>query len=296
VGLSLEYVGKETANNLRRNVLMSTAAVLCVAVSLALVGMALLIKQGVANATIQWKNGVDLSIFMNTDASLQQSQAVASELTSLQQTGLVRRFSYVNQDQAYAEFKKMEGNTPELVESVKATDLPPSYRVVPSHAELISQIGERFRSTAGVKDVVYSKDAVNSLLHLTHILQVSLLVFAGVLLLSAGLLIVNTIRMAIYSRRREVAVMKLVGATNWFIRIPFMVEGMIQGLVGAGAAFVFVYAVRNVLHHVGHRNAFLGPLVVTSSEAIGTGIFILLVGAFIGVVGSGLAVTQFLDV
>src|ERR1700686_2465502 len=100
MAISLEYVTKETANNLRRNVLMSSAAVLCVAVSLALVGMALLLKKGEAKATIQWRNGLDLSIYMNVDASQQQSQAVATELASMQQTGLIKSFYYVDQPHA----------------------------------------------------------------------------------------------------------------------------------------------------------------------------------------------------
>lgn len=293
MAISVEYVTKETANNLRRNVLMSSAAVLCVAVSLALVGMALLLKQGVSNATIQWRNGVDLSIYMNVDASPTQTQAVAAELAAMPD---VKRFYYVNQDQAYQEFKKMMGGTPEFVESVKATDLPPSYRVVPRHPELISQIGDRFRSREGVKDVVYGKDAVNALLKITRALQLGLLLFAAVLLLAASLLILNTIRMAIFSRRREVAVMKLVGATNWFIRIPFMIEGMIQGLLGAVVAFAFVYSLRNVLSHVVHNNPLFKQLIVTSGEAIGTGVFIVMVGALVGAVGSAVAVSRFLDV
>src|SRR5712692_9014453 len=128
---------------------MSSAAILCVAVSLALVGMALLLKQGVSNATVQWRNGVDLSIYMNVDASPSQTQAVATELSSMPD---VKHFFYVDQTHAYAEFKKMMGGTPEFVESVKATDLPPSYRVAPRHPELIGQIGDRFRNREGVKD------------------------------------------------------------------------------------------------------------------------------------------------
>ncbi len=293
--MSVEYVAKETANNLRRNVLMSSAAVLCVAVSLALVGMALLLKQGVANATIQWRNGVDLSVYMNVDATPTQTQAIATELAGMPD---VKKVYYVDQAQAYAEFKKMFADTPEFAESVSAKDLPPSFRVVPTHAELIDQIGARFNNSAGVNRVVYGKEEVHALLSITRVLQIGLLFFATVLLVSASLLILNTIRMAIFSRRREVGVMKLVGATNWFIRIPFMAEGMIQGVAGALVAGAFVLSLRNVLFHLVHHshNTFLGPLVVSTHDAIGTGIFITLVGAGVGAVGSAVAVTRFLDV
>jgi cell division transport system permease protein len=292
MAISVEYVAKETANNLRRNVLMSTAAVLCVAVSLALVGMALLLKQGVANATIQWKNGVEMSIFMKPDASSSQTKAVDSELRSMPD---VKSFYYVDQPSAYKEFKTMYGGTPDFLDAVQATDLPPSYRVKAVHTELIGSVGQRFVNTQGVKQVVYGKQEVDALLKVTRGLQIGLLFFATVLLISASLLILNTIRMAIFSRRREVAVMKLVGATNWFIRIPFMIEGMIQGLVGALVAFGFVYFLRNLLSNV-TANSFFRNLVVSQGEALTTGLFIVVVGAAVGAIGSLVAVSRFLDV
>jgi cell division transport system permease protein len=293
MAISVEYVAKETVNNLRRNVLMSTAAVLCVAVSLALVGMALLLKQGVANATIQWKNGVELSIFMKPDATPSQIQAVGTQLKGMPD---VRGFSFIDKNQAFTECKKMAVcGTPEMADTVQPSDMPTSYRVKATHVELISQIGARFTGTAGVDTVEDGKKIVGPLLKVTRGLQLGLMFFALILLTSAALLILNTIRMAIFSRRREVAVMKLVGATNWFIRIPFMIEGMLQGLVGALGAFMFVYFLRNLLSSVAHGTAF-NSLVVTPGEAFNTGILIVVIGAGVGAVGSAVAVSRFLDV
>jgi len=293
MGPSVEYVAKETANNVRRNLLMASASVLCMAVSLMLVGAVLLIKQGVANATIQWRNGVDMSIFMNIDATPDQNKAVAGQLAASPD---VKRFHYVNQDDAYREFKRMYGNSPDIVESVTANVLPPSYRVVPRRPELIGQIGDRFKNEPGVKEVVYGKDAIDALLRITRIAQYTILFLAGVFLVSAALLILNTIRMAIFSRRREVAVMKLVGATNWFIRVPFMLEGLLQGLVGGLIAFLAVYIGRDLISNLIGNNQLFRQLVVSPGEAVGTGIFLTVVGALVGGVGSGLAVTRFLDV
>ena len=119
---------------------------------------------------------------------------------------------------------------------------------------------------------------------------------AGVLLLSAVLLILNTIQLAIFARRREVAVMKLVGATNWFIRVPFMLEGMVEGLVGAGAAVAVVTVVRNLLAGAVGDNTLGNQLLPPSGDVIGTGIFVLLAGTVLGTVGSAFAVRRFLDV
>jgi cell division transport system permease protein len=143
---------------------------------------------------------------------------------------------------------------------------------------------------------VFARDVVETLLKVTRALQIGIVAVAGVLLLSAVLLILNTIQMAIFARRREVAVMKLVGATNWFIRVPFMLEGMVQGIVGATAAFGVVALVRNLLAGAVGDNTLGNQLLPPSGDVIGTGIFVLFAGAVIGTVGSAFAVRRFLDV
>ena len=295
MALSVDYVVRETFTNLRRNMLMTFAAVLTVAVSLSLVGGALLLRQGVNNATIQWKGGVELSVFMQPDAPPNQSEAVESELSKLPE---VKSFTYVDQQAAYEEFSQMFANSPDMVESVSAKDLPPSYRVVPKQAEFVEVIGERFKKREGVRDVVYAKDTVDTLLRVSRILQWLVFGVAVVLMGSASLLILNTIRMAIFARRREVAVMKLVGATNWFIRVPFMLEGLVQGLVGAGLAFGVVFAMRTFIEQAVNRYELqlIDQLVVSTQEVVGTGLFLLFVGAAVGAVGSFIAVRRFLDV
>ncbi|MHB8464192.1 MAG: permease-like cell division protein FtsX [Acidimicrobiales bacterium] len=293
MALSLEYVAKETGNNLRRNVLMTTGAIVCVAVSLVIVAIALLVRQGVSTATIRWRHGVDMNVFMKPNADASQTEAIRSQLKAMPD---VQSFQYCDQTCAYKEFKKMFANTPEFLDPVAQADLPPSFRVVPVHPELISQIGGRLTGQPGVSVISYAKDAINSLLKVTHYAQIICFTLAVILLILAVLLIVNTIRMAIFSRRREVAVMKLVGATNWFIRIPFMTEGMIQGVLGAGVAFVVVYVLRDVVFHLMSKQSLFINLVASTHDVIGTGIALLLVGAIVGTAGSAAAVSRFLDI
>lgn len=296
MAISLDYVVRETVTNLRRNLLMTFAAVLTVAVSLSLVGGALLIKQAVSKATIQWRGDVELSIFLNPDVAPSQKDAVETQLEAIKGTE-VRRYNFVDKEAAYEEFQTMFSGQPDFIESVSAEDLPPSFRVVPREPELVETIGERFEALEGVKDVTYAKDTIDTLLTVTNVLQWIIWTIAGVLLVSAALLILNTIRMAIFARRREVAVMKLVGATNWFIRVPFMLEGLVQGMVGAGVAFLVVFFGRTAVETlIEDNNTFLRQFVVSGGEVLGTGIFILLVGAAVGAVGSAIAVSRFLDV
>ncbi|MEA3077062.1 MAG: cell division transport system permease protein [Actinomycetota bacterium] len=293
MAISVDYVVRETFTNLRRNLLMTTAAVLTVAVSLSLVGGALLLQQAVNKATVQWRGGVELNIFLNPDVAANQREALQTELENMPQ---VKKVTYVDQDAAFNEFKQMFANSPDMVESVTPKDLPPSFRVVPRQPELVDAVGERFTKREGVKEVVYARETVQTLIRVTFYLKWGIAVIAGVLLLSAALLILNTIRMAIFARRREVAVMKLVGATNWFIRVPFMLEGMIQGLVGAAGAFIAIWFGRTVIERLIQGNTLLSQFVVSGGDVLGTGIFILVVGALVGGVGSAIAVSRFLDV
>ena len=293
MSLKVDYFARETATNLRRNVFMTTAAVVVVAVSLALVGGALLLKQGVDKATIQWKGGVEGSIFMRADAAPEEIDAVDRELRAMPE---VKKVRFVTKQGAYDEFRKMFSNSPDMLETLSVDQMPPSFRVVPRQAQQIDVIGNRFKDAAGVRDVVYAKDTVKALLSVTRYAQLLIWSVAIVLLAAASLLILNTIRMAIYSRRREVAVMKLVGATNWFIRVPFMFEGLVQGLIGAAAAFGVVFIVRNFAQHAVRHVELFREFAVSTNEVIGTGIFLVVVGMIVGALGSAVAVTRFLDV
>jgi cell division transport system permease protein len=293
MALRVDYVTRETANNLRRNLLMTSAAVLTVAVSLALVGGALLFRQGVQNATVQWRGGVELNIFLKPEATQAQTDAVQRQLDALPQ---VKRVRYCDKQCAFAEFKSLFANEPEFQDAVTADDLPPSFRVVPTSPELTEQVGRQFVNRPGVYKVKYAEKEIKTLLNVTKWAQRFILAIALILLLSAAVLILNTIRMAIYSRRREVAVMKLVGATNWFIRVPFMFEGLVQGLSGAALAFGAVVLGRNLLLDVIRNNDLLKQFYVSSGEVFGTGIMMILVGVIVGAVGSAVAVNRFLDV
>ena len=246
---------------------MASAALLTVAVSLTLVGGALLVKRGVDRATVQWKDNVELSIFMKPDASAPESDAIDRQLKAMPE---VKRYHYVSKPEAFEEFRKIFANEPDVRDSLTVEQIPPSYRVVPKQAEQTKVIGERFDDTAGVFRVSYAKEEVDALVSVTNFLQIMLWAVAAVLLAAASLLILNTIRMAIFARRREVAVMKLVGATNWFIRIPFMLEGLIQGLAGAALAYGIVWIGRDLIQGriTGARNdiQLFKQFLVTSGD------------------------------
>jgi cell division transport system permease protein len=296
----LSYIGRETWANLRRNLTLTIAALLTIAVTLTLVGVWLLAQKAVSNTTQRWKGGVEFIVFMKADAAQEQIDAVGRDLRANPQVQ-ADKLRFVDKQAAYEEFKRLYPDTPELVNTLTPDMMPTSYRVVPKtdDATVIDGIGSQFQKKAGVQDVVYAKQAVEWIYTVSNFLRWVFVAVALALGLGSVILIWNTIRTAMFARRREIEVMKLVGATNWFIRIPFMVEGLIQGLVGAVLACLFVWGANsfwtsNVVDKINVVD--LQQLQVSSGQLRLTCLILLLVGMFVGTLGSGIAVTRFLDV
>ena len=292
--ISAEYFAKETASNLWRNRLMTIAAILTVAVSLSLVGAALLLKQGAANAEIEWQRGTQVAVWMQPNATASQTKAVDQQLASMPYV-----HSCVYRDQAYDYNEAKHLLTPDEFQSLTPAAMPSSFRCTPTQPADAQLVIQKFNGYPGVRDVTAPLQQIHTMEETITVLQWVFISIAVVLLLSAAMLILNTIRMAIFARRREVSVMKLVGATNSFIRIPFMSEGLLQGLIGSLGAAVIVYGLHALLNHLGNPdnpNAVLTQMRMSGWEVLGTDAVVVLVGILIGSVGSGIAIRRFLDV
>jgi Cell division protein len=289
------YFARETWVSLRRNVLMTTAGVITVAVSLCVLGGALLMTRLVDHGTQRWKDGVEFEIFMNPEATKLQTDAVQSALTGDTD---VDHFKFLTKDDAYKEFKRLFGREqPDLVSTISAQDLPESFRVAPRRAELTKAVADRYRSLAGVKSVDTADKAVKDLLDTSRWIRIGFFSIFAALLFASLFLIVNTIRLATFARRREIEVMKLVGASNWFVRVPFMLEGMVQGVIGAAVGVAAVWGLRQVLTNaIPTKNTFWHGWYVGPSDAWQISIIVLLLGAGIGVIGAIVGLRRFLDV
>ena len=278
------YALKETISNLWRNRMMTIAAVLCVAVSLSLVGSALLLKQSAAQASVVWQQGTRVTVWMQPTASTSEISGVRSQLADLP---IVKNCVYYTQAQDLKEAKQLLPQNEWGVLTVLT--MPSSFGCVPTVPSDAFVVINTFEKLPGVYQVTAPGQQIREMNKVIRVLQIVFLALAAVLLLSASVLILNTIRMAIFARRREVSVMKLVGATNWFIRIPYIIEGFIQGLLGAAVAIVAVTALHTwyPLHNEFQLN---------TSALLGTNAVVLVVGVVIGSVGSAIAIRRFLDV
>jgi cell division transport system permease protein len=294
--VSAGYVSREAVTNLWRNRLMTVAAILTVAVSLALVGSSLLLKQGASRATVQWQNGVNALVWVNPNASASQANAIHTELM---QSPYIKSCLFRSQAYDYNEAKVML--PADEVQATTQSDYPSSFRCVLNDPSQAPAVYQEFIGKPGVFNVKYPGQQIKTMQSVIRILQWVFLSVAVVLLLSASVLILNTIRMAIFARRREVSVMKLVGATNWFIRLPFMAEGLIQGLLGAGVAVLVVLALYwgiglDATKTAANQGSIIAQMSLGGWEVAGTCMLVAVVGVVVGVVGSAFAVRRFLDV
>ena len=207
----------------------------------------------------------------------------------------------LTQDDAYALLKEMLADDPDLVNEVSPESLPPSYRVVPVDAdgELIESLAAQFRQRPGVYSVETGRQQVDAIKEWFNSFRWIVLLMSLVLSIASVMLIFNTIRVAMFARRREIEVMKLVGATNSFIRFPFILEGMIHGLLGGILGAVAAGFLRNYVEDLFGRSeilAFFQSFTVTNSQFNTVAIMTVVAGALVGAIGSAFAAGRFLDV
>jgi cell division transport system permease protein len=295
MAVSVDYVVRETASNLWRNRLMTVAAVLTVAVSLSLVGAALLLRQGSANATGTLERGTQVTVWMEPNANAQEIAAVKTELSQLNY--VVQPCAYWDKARNFAEARRLLPS--DVFQATTQAEMPTSYWCTPVALADAAQVVHTFSGTAGVLSVTEPQQTIHNEETVINVSKWVCLAIAIVLIVSAAVLILNTIRMAIFARRREVSVMKLVGATNWFIRVPFMSEGLLQGLFGSLLAALVVYFVYLFINHEGggktSSNIFTA-MHMSGSEVLLTNVVVVIVGMAIGSIGSAIAIRRFLDV
>jgi cell division transport system permease protein len=296
----IRYTLREMWASLTRNLTLTVAAVITSMVSLFLFGMTLLIQQAFDNQLSQWTGGVKMIVYVKNGTETDAVDRIEQALKSRPE--IIKKVEYCSVECSLGQAQKLFAADPESLKFLSEKNIPSYFSVEPVDKESIQQlvsIRQSFVEQPGVLRADFPSDQITVLGKLKSFFGVRTYVMSGVLLFASILLIWNTIRTAMFARRREIEVMKLVGATNWFIRLPFMLEGLLQGLAGAvfGSALLLL---GNADWTRGVRrfptNAGLGGFVVTDGYPIRVVIFMVLLGAFVGAVGSATAASRFLDV
>ena len=293
--MRIRYFLSETFINLRRNLLMTIAAISTVAISLLLLGGVQILGMIVDRLTQSWEAKVEVSAYLRDDATQGEIQSLTNQLTQMAQ---VQDVDYISKHEAYEEFKRTYKDHPELYQNIPRNSLPASLRIKLTDAKYTQQVAQSIEGAPGVADVRYGGQIIRRLLQVNSLLRTITLVMSIILMIAAAGLIANTIRLAIYARRDEIGIMKLVGATNWFIRIPFMLEGLIAALAGAAVSGGIVLAANQFLFdELREAVPFLGSVFTFGAgDMVGVLLVLVGVGAIVGLVGSGMALRRFLEV
>ena len=297
----IAYAFREMWASFRRNLTLTVAAILTSAIALLLVGTTFLIQRAFDNLLVQWRGDVEMIVFVRSDATPEQISLIDQTIKAAPTIIDAEKLLYLDKTQSYEEAKRIFVGDPVTLSLLTPDNIPSQFKVLPitQDPELVRSLSEQYRSLPGVQDVALAEDEFQVISTLSRFVRTVTLVMSLVLLVVAVGLIWNTIRTAMFARRREIEVMKLVGATNWFIRVPFMLEGLLHGLLGGIASCGGLWVLNSAWTNgvAGFKpGTGISSLVVPSSYLTGVMLMILAIGALVGAIGSAIAASRFLDV
>jgi cell division transport system permease protein len=236
----------EAFGSMRRNWVMAMAAVITVFISTAILGAVLVTRDNLNQGATNLKNRVMIEVFIRDNSSQDQIDALQQKIDTLKSQGQVKSYTYISKAKALEIFRRRFGDR--IVANLPINPLPASYQIQVQNTDNVDKVASQFFNDTTVDNdpgthngVKYAKETVRKMLGTISLIEKGMWVVTVIFAAAAVLLISTTVRLSIFARRREVEIMRLVGATNWFIRWPFVFEGFITGLLGAILAGVFVW-------------------------------------------------------
>ncbi len=282
----------EAVRSIGANVSTTVAATMTVLIGMFLLGLFIALFSWVNSWTDHVRKDVLVKVFFVQQPTTDQINGVRVKLESFPETKTV---VFVSKDEA---LRRMKEKYPELTKNLVNNPLPPAFEVTPKDANQVKAIADKLDPLPpGVDKIDYAEKKTERILAVTNVIKYIFLLGSIILLAASTILIANTIRLSIFSRRREVEVMKLVGASNWFIRGPFMLEGVICGLIGAVAAVILLVLAKEFALPVieGHSSTFREDDVHALAFPL-VALILLVVSLGVGAAGSGITLRRFLQI
>jgi cell division transport system permease protein len=294
----VRLVFAESLRSLGANISTTLAATVTVLIGMFLLGLFIAFGTWVVSWSDHVKKELVVHVYFCTDDTCPK-QATPAQETAIarlaQVSPLVKRVTPVSKEEA---LQIMRRKHPDEVGSLPANPFPDALTVIPRHGDDVEQVAALFRAdpSVGVQKIEYGRKTTKRVLKLARVIEIFFILAVALLLAASTLLIANTIRLSIFARRREIEVMKLVGATNWFVRGPFMLEGLLCGIAGAVGAVVLLILGKEIAL----PSLLSGPLNAgndVNALAFSLNALILVgTGLVLGAAGSGLTIRRFLQV
>ncbi|MFU8891008.1 MAG: permease-like cell division protein FtsX [Anaerosomatales bacterium] len=304
MAINVGYFLRESVVNFRRNWVMSLGAVITIYLSLLLVGVSMVLGVIVSEIVQSVEDKVSIQIFLKDGAATEDVEALQGWLLA---DAMVDTVNYVSKEDALERFKEEMAGSPEIVENIRENPLPASLDVTLTDPRQVQEMVDKIKANETFlkicdrpdepeESLKYGQQIVDRLFAFTRIIRLIGVVFVAMLAVVSLIFINNTIRLAIYSRRKEIGIMRLVGASNWFIRAPFLLEGVMQSLLGAALAILTIVAVQAaVMPRLQEAVLFL-PVDVAATTMIQLALVLVVAGVTIGLLGAGFALRRYLKV
>ena len=291
---TIEYYIREVFISLRRNNWMSVASIGTVAVSLFIFGMFLMMVMNMNKLAENMESQVQINVYLLDKVDRQQARDIEKDLKEIEG---VESVGFVTKDEAMERFKDRLGDQKTLLDALDETNpLPDSFEVTVTNPDLVKTAAEKMEKLDGVECAKYGQDVMEHLFEITRLLRIFGFTLMLVLAFATLFIISNTIRLTVFARHKEIAIMKYVGATDWFIRWPFVMEGMVLGLFGSIiAAMVLRTAYIAMAEKVYDTLAFF-PLIPEQPFLTYITIIVVISGMVVGAIGSAVSIKKFLKV
>ena len=289
-----EYFVSESLNSIRRNGLMSLASLMTVALSLLILGVFIILVMNLNHMASVLESQVQVTVYLQDTLKEVEVREIGTRITKLPG---VTRVNFIAKEEAMNRFKQRLGEQQGLLAELgEANPLPNSFEVKLDRPERVKPVALAIAQLKGVEAARYGQEVVEQLFNLTRMVRIFGVVLILFLGLAALFIIVNTIRLTVFARRREIGIMKYVGATDWFIRWPFIIEGVLLGFLGACIAVLPLTQFYSMLTGQVYESLAFLPLLPKYPFMGYVNIFLLCAGIGIGALGSVISVKKFLKV
>lgn len=291
---SLSYFWGETFRSLFRNRFMAIASVLTVTLSMFILGVFLSAVLNINHMASYLENQVEMTVYLKDGLTTNQVMGIGKYLKA--QPGM-KEIKFTNKDQAMKEFRERMGDQQGLLDAINGNPLPASYQMSFQTPEQLKTAAEVVAKYQGVETVQYGKDIIEQLYKVAQVIRLSGIVLI-VFLAGAELFIIsNTIRLTVFARRREIQIMKYVGASNGFIRWPFLFEGMVIGFLGSGFSSLILWeGYKMVVSEMASAGLVFIPMIPLWPFMGYNTLIILAAGIVIGVMGSAISLRKYMKV
>lgn len=291
---SLCYFLCETVTSLVRNRFMAVASILTVTLSMFILGAFLSAVLNINHMATYLESQVEMTVYLKDGIKTDDVMAVGKQLKQL--NGL-KGISFTNKDQALANFRESMGDQAALLDSMNGNPLPASYKISFQSPDQLQDAVNLVKKYPQVDDVQYGQEIVEQLYRVAQFIRISGIILILFLAAAELFIISNTIRLTVFARRREIQIMKYVGATNGFVRWPFLFEGMVIGFIGSGISAILLWlCYRMIQEEIHNAGLVFIPLLAMYPFIVHVAIFLLAAGIIIGALGSAISLRKYMKV